>query len=290
MSGFLKLLRTHQYIKNGFVLLGVVFSRYWDLPTLIMAGLAFIAFCAMSSAVYVLNDFIDVEADRLHPKNKFRPIASGEVSLKAAYVLLGLLVTISLLSGIYISYTVTGLLLSYLILNIAYSLKYKHVVILDVFIISAGFMLRILAGSWGIGIPPSHWLLLCGLMLTLFLGFAKRHSELSLLESSGKHDRAITRKVLDDYSPVLLEQYISVSAACTIIGYGLYTVSETTISTHGSANLIYTLPFVVYGIFRYLYLLHRQSRGGDTARDLLTDAHLLSTVTGWVATCVWVLL
>jgi len=254
----LRLLRPHQYIKNGFVLLGVVFSHQWGSATLVASGLVFFAFCAMASAVYVLNDILDVEADRQHPKKHDRPIASGAISARTAWALFTGLVVLSLTLGSSVGQWVLAFLSTYLVLNVAYSLQLKHVVILDVFVISAGFMLRILAGTLGLEITPSHWLLLCGLMVSLFLGFAKRRAELLMLESSGGYSRATTRRVLEDYSPVVLEQYIAVSAACTIISYGLYTVSESTIATHGSSDLIYTVPFVVYGIFRYLYLLPRQ--------------------------------
>jgi len=160
----------------------------------------------------------------------------------------------------------------------------KHVVILDVFSIASGFMLRILAGTIGIGIEPSEWLLLCGLMITLFLGFAKRRSELYLLPRTQN-----TRQVLDDYSPALLDNFIAISAGATILGYGLYTVSEQAIRAHGHTDLIYTLPFVIYGIFRYLYLLHHQGQGGDPSRDLLTDSHLLVTLAGWLLTTILML-
>lgn len=266
-----------------------MFSHQWDSATLTSAALAFIAFCAMASAVYVLNDIIDVEEDRQHPKKRNRPIASGAIPVRAAWGLFACLAVISLLIGLAVGQWVPALLSTYLVLNVAYSLRLKHVVILDVFVISAGFMLRILAGTLGLGITPSHWLLLCGLMVTLFLGFAKRRAELLMLEASGDHSRASARQVLDDYSPVMLEQYIAVSAACTILSYGLYTVSESTIAIHGSSNLVYTVPFVVYGIFRYLYLLHHREQGNDTARDLLTDKHLMLTVLSWIATIVVVL-
>lgn len=290
MLELIRLLRPHQYIKNGFVLLGIVFSHQWDASTLMSASMAFIAFCAMASAVYVLNDILDVEADRQHPKKCHRPIASREISVRVAWIVLVALAIFSLILGLAVSRLVPLLLGSYLVLNVAYSIRLKHVVILDVFIISAGFMLRILTGTLGLGISPSHWLLLCGLMLTLFLGFAKRRAELLMLESSGDRSQASARRVLDDYSPVMLEQYIAVSAACTIISYSLYTVSDYTMALHGSGNLIYTVPFVVYGIFRYLFLLHHRAQGNDTARDLLTDRHLLSTVASWFAVSLGVLL
>lgn len=290
MHPLIKLLRPHQYLKNGFVLIGPLFGHQWDSATLVQAGLAFVAFCAMASAVYVLNDLVDVEADRLHPTKCKRPLPSGQVPLGMAKGLLAGLVCVALVLAMLVSVWVTALVSAYFVLNILYSWRLKHVVILDVFIISAGFMLRILAGTVGLGIAPSGWLLLCGLMVTLFLGFSKRRAELLMLENAGiSEDGAVTRRVLDDYSPAMLEQFIGVTAACTILSYGSYTVSPQTVALHGSEQLIYTLPFVVYGIFRYLFLLHHHAKGNDTARDLVTDKHLLVTVAGWVAVTMWVL-
>ncbi|WP_018945585.1 UbiA prenyltransferase family protein [Thioalkalivibrio sp. AKL17] len=300
-----KLLRPHQYIKNGFVFLGPVFAHAWEGETLLAATLAFLAFCAMASAVYVLNDILDVEADRRHPTKCRRPLASGAIGIPAARIILSVLVVLALALGLLVSAWVTGLLAGYLVLNIAYSLALKHVVILDVFSIAGGFMLRILAGTLGLGIEPSQWLLLCGLMLTLFLGFAKRRSELAETavtagpapadpapesrDDTRGDTRGDTRRVLDDYSTALLDQFIAISAACTVIAYGLYTVSPEVIALHGTDELIYTLPFVIYGIFRYLYLLHFRGRGGDTSRDLFTDAHLLVTVVAWLGVTLAVL-
>jgi len=174
MHALIRLLRPHQYIKNGFVLLGLLFATQRDAATAAHAALAFLAFCAMASAVYVLNDLLDVEADRQHPQKCRRPIASGEIKAPLAWCACVLLAGAALALGAAVGLAVPLLLLTYLALNLAYSLYLKHVVILDVFVISAGFMLRILAGTVGIGIVPSQWLLLCGLMVTLFLGFAKR--------------------------------------------------------------------------------------------------------------------
>lgn len=283
MNPVLKLLRPHQYVKNGFVLLGPLFAHQWASTTLFAAVMVFLAFCAMASAVYVLNDLMDLEADRAHPTKKARPLPSGQVSLPLAKGLILGLVLLALILGMRTSLAVTACLAAYLVLNVLYSWRLKHVVVLDVFLISSGFMLRILAGTVGLAIAPSEWLLLCGLMVTLFLGFAKRRAELLLLEAEGAGQEARTRRVLDDYAPQLLDQYLSVTAACTILGYGLYTVSPQTLTVHGTNSLIFTVPFVVYGIFRYLYLLHRQSHGNDAARDLFQDPHLLLTVLGWVA-------
>jgi len=284
MQPVLKLVRPHQYLKNGFVLLGPLFAHQWDLVTLSQALLAFLAFCCMASAVYVLNDIMDIEADRAHPVKCRRPLPSGAISLGSAKRLLAGLVAGSVVLSLLVSGWVMLFVAAYFVINIFYSWHLKHVVILDVFLISSGFMLRILAGTVGLGIAPSAWLLLCGLMVTLFLGFAKRRAELLMLESAEEGNGGLTRRVLDDYSPAMLEQFIAVTASCTVLAYGLYTVA-----LHGSDGLIYTLPFVVYGIFRYLYLLHHRSKGNDTARDLVTDRHLLATVAAWVGSTLWVL-
>ncbi len=289
MVHIIKLLRPHQYIKNGFVFLGPLFGHQWSILTITQATLVFIAFCLMSSAVYVLNDIVDIHADKEHPTKCKRPLPSGKVSIPLAKFLLVALVICSTILSYTVSLWVTLFVSIYFLMNILYSWKLKHIVILDVFIISAGFMLRILTGTVGLGIDPTAWLLLCGLMVTLFLGFSKRRAELLVLESSGA-DSNITRKVLDDYSPALLEQFIGITAACTILSFGLYTVSPQTIALHGTDDLIYTLPFVIYGVFRYLFLLHHKAKGSDTAKDLLTDWHLLITVVFWLATTVWILL
>lgn len=288
MSALIKLLRPHQYLKNGFVFVGPLFAHQWGTTTLLSATLNFVAFCFMASAVYVLNDMLDLEADREHPVKRQRPLPSGQISLGFAKGLLALLLALAVALAISVSYLALAFVVTYFAINVLYSWKLKHVVILDVFIISLGFMLRILSGTLGLAIEPSRWLLLCGLMITLFLGFAKRRAELLVLENSGT-SKGLTRRVLDDYSPAMLEQFIGVTAACTILSYGLYTVAPETVALHGSGNLIYTLPFVIYGIFRYLFLLHHKSRGSDTAKDLLTDRHLLATVFIWVACTLWVL-
>lgn len=290
MNPFIRLLRPHQYVKNGFVFLGVIFSGQWDQTILMSAGLVFLAFCAIASSVYIMNDILDVEADRLHSTKKNRPIASGAVPVLVGWVLAGILALLAIGFSLLISLWAAACVLVYAVLNVGYSLQWKHIAVLDVFIISAGFMLRILAGTVGLGISPSSWLLLCGLMLTLFLGFAKRRAELLALEEAGITDAALTRRVLDDYRPAMIEQFMAISAASAILTYSLYTVSPETIAKHGTDALIYTVPFVVYGIFRYIFLLHSHGKGNDTARDLFSDRHLLATVAGWMTVTVWILI
>ncbi len=282
MKAIIKLLRPHQYIKNTFVFIGLLFSHLWSSNNIVMSVWAFFAFSMMASAVYVLNDLMDLEADKAHPKKCKRPLPSGQVPIKTAKILMVLLVGLSLAPLIAAQKWMLVTILSiYFVTNIAYSITLKHIVLLDVFIISFGFMLRILAGTIGIDIAPTEWLLLCGMMLTLFLGFSKRTSELMQSDASNVAFKGETRKVLTEYNYGLLNQLTAVCAACTVMSFGLYTVSEATIALHQTDKLIYTLPFVIYGIFRYLYLTQRHAKGTDTSRDLLTDRHLLLTAIFW---------
>jgi 4-hydroxybenzoate polyprenyltransferase len=279
MFDLLRLMRPHQWVKNIFVFTGLLFGHAWhDAHLVAQVFTAFAAFCLVSSAVYVFNDIIDVEQDRLHPKKSSRPLASGRVGIPAAAVLAGVLGVSGFVLAYCASLVVLTILAGYAVMNVAYSLRLKHVVILDVFIIATGFMLRILAGTLGVGIPPSQWLLLCGLMVTLFLGFSKRRAEIFALAE----DKAAHRKVLEHYSPVLLDKMIGITASGVILSYSLYTMSADTIRVHGTANLIYTVPFVMYGVFRYIYLLHHQSRGGDPSHDLVRDPHLFVVVGAWL--------
>ncbi len=286
MSAWVKLLRPHQWVKSGFVFVGLLFGHGWNDGALVaQVLLAAGAFSLAASAVYVGNDLIDRENDRQHPEKCRRPLASGAIGVSSA-LFLGLaclLVAVGL--AWMASPAVLGVVVAYLLLNVGYTLGLKHVVVLDVFIISAGFMLRILAGTVGVGIAPSNWLLLCGLMVTLFLGFAKRRAELKALDD----DAASHRRVLEDYDPVLLDKLIGVCAAATIVSYSLYTVSPETVLMHGTDRLVATVPFVVYGMFRYLFLLHRRAGGGDPAAQLLTDRHLLGACFGWLATTLLIL-
>ena len=276
-------MRPYQWVKNTFVFTGLMFGHAWHDPNLVtQVVVAFIAFCLVSSAVYIINDIVDLEQDRHHPKKFQRPLASGRVSIMAAAMLAGLLGVLGLGLAYAASKIVLLILVAYALMNIAYSLRLKHVVILDVFIIASGFMLRILAGTLGVGIPPSQWLLLCGLMVTLFLGFTKRRAEIIALAE----DKAAHRKVLEHYSPVLLDKMIGVTAAGLIMSYSLYTMNPDTIRIHGTPNLIYTVPFVMYGVFRYIYLLHHQRRGGDPSHDLVRDPHLFIVVGAWLVTTI----
>lgn len=286
MKPWLRLLRPHQWVKSGFVFVGLLFGHAWQDPAMVhQVLLAAIAFSLASSAVYVGNDLIDRERDRQHPEKCKRPLACGAIGVGSALAAGGLCLSIALVVAWQAAPLVLAIIVAYLLLNVGYTLGLKHVVLLDVFIIATGFMLRILAGTLGVGIAPSHWLLLCGLMVTLFLGFAKRRAELTALDGAA----AGHRQVLEDYDSVLLDKLIGVCAASTIVSYSLYTVSADTLALHGTSSLVATVPFVVYGMFRYLFLLHCRSGGGDPAAELLTDRHLQVASVGWLAAVIQIL-
>ena len=287
----IRLMRPHQWIKNGFVFLGVVFGHGWQDATLLESVLAlFVAFCCASSAVYIMNDVADRDADRLHPSKRFRPIAQGDVGAGTARVLCVALALAGLALAWAVSLPALLIVGGYVALNLAYSAGLKHVPILDVFMISGGFMLRILAGTTGLGIPPSKWLLLCGLMLTLFLGFGKRRSELVALSGNGDANGSTGQRAsLDGYSKPLLDLLITVSVTGAAIGYALYTVDADTIALHGTDRLILTLPFVLYGLFRYLQVMYSKGGGGDPAWEVLHDPHLVAAAVGWLGATAWFL-
>ena len=279
-AALLRLMRPHQWLKNGFVFVGPLFGHGWTDPRLLaQAAWLFAGFCLASSAVYVVNDIADREADRRHPVKRSRPIAQGAVSVRSGFALCVALALGGLGIAAAVSPPALAIVATYIAVNLAYSGGLKHVAVLDVFIIAAGFMLRILAGTLGLGIEPSQWLLLCGLMVTLFLGFSKRRAELGTAE--GDHS---ARRSLHDYSATLLDRIITVTVAGSIICYALYTVDNKTIALHGTDKLVFSLPFVVYGLLRYLYVLHRRGGGADPAWELLHDPHLLLATAGWLAT------
>ena len=287
LAALLRLMRPHQWIKNGFVLVGLAFSHRWGESGLVLDVLLLtVAFCLVSGAVYALNDVFDREADRVHPEKRQRPVASRQVSVRLALVWSGSLAASGLLLAWVVSPAACSLVAVYITVNLGYSNGLKHVAILDVCLIASGFMLRILAGTLGVGIEPSRWLLACGLMLTLFLGFSKRRAELTALNGA---DAALQRRSLQGYSAALLDRLIAINAAGVAIGYALYVLDQQTIAIHSTDRLIWTLPFVLYGLFRYRHALHHRGAGADPARDLFRDPHLLLALTGWLLTTGWLI-
>ncbi|HEX5091710.1 MAG TPA: decaprenyl-phosphate phosphoribosyltransferase [Burkholderiales bacterium] len=281
-----RLVRPHHWTKNGFVLAGLLFGHAWREPALVAAALiATLAFCLASSAVYAFNDALDAPRDREHPEKRRRPVARGAVSPALAHGFAAALAVLGLAAAAWAGAGVLASVAAYLVLNAAYSLGLKRIPVLDVFIIAAGFMLRILAGTWGIGIEPSRWLLACGFLLTLFLGFAKRRAELArLAEDAGQH-----RPVLEAYSADFLDQAVYGSALGMVLCYALYTVADSTVVLHGTDRLIWTLPWVLLGTYRYLFRLRKRGGGGDPAQELLRDPLLAASALGWVATVAWLI-
>jgi 4-hydroxybenzoate polyprenyltransferase len=234
----------------------------------------------ISGAVYLLNDIVDREKDRNHPEKSKRPIASGAISVKTAQLSLCFLVIATLIGSWFLGLPFFLLILAYFILQTAYSFYLKHIVIIDVFTITIGFSIRVFAGAMAINIEISSWLAICTFLLALFLALNKRRHELIILETdAGKH-----RKVLADYNIYFLDQMISVVTASTVVAYALYTLSEQTIHKFHTTYLVFTVPFVIYGIFRYLFLVHMKKRGGSPEMMLITDLPLLIDIMLWIGT------
>jgi 4-hydroxybenzoate polyprenyltransferase len=276
-------LRPEQWTKNLLVLAGVVFGgRLLEPPAVAIALAAFAIFCSLSGAVYLFNDVADREADQNHPLKRERPIASGQLSATSA-VTAGVVLGIAGVATAFSIGTQFGIVAAaYLAAQILYSFGLKHVVIVDVLMVAAGFVLRAIAGAVAINVPIGHWLLVCTTLLALFLTLSKRRHELTLL-AEGATDH---RRILEEYSPYLLDQMIGVVTSSTLIAYTVYATSSDTAARLGTAKLGLTIPFVLYGIFRYLYLVHQKSGGGSPATMLLTDRPLLGCVALWAASVV----
>lgn len=269
----LRSMRPRQWTKNLIIFAPLLFSQNLFQPTLLYKSLtAFAIFCFLSGCVYILNDLIDLEQDKKHPNKSQRPLASGRLKKSIAIIAFILLLLFSLLSAfilLNLAFFITAV--CYLLLQIAYSSLLKHIVIIDVFSIAAGFLIRVVAGAEVIEVSFSTWLLFCTILLSLFLALSKRRHEIILLEDDAVHHR----KILFEYSPELLDQMISIVTTATVIVYILYTVAEETVQNFGTDNLKYTVPFVLYGIFRYLYIIHQKNEGGSPEKVLLNDRPLL---------------
>ncbi len=279
--GLLASMRPRQWIKNAFLLAPLVFSRRGDALGSVERALAALGlFCLLAGSVYLFNDLVDRERDQLHPVKRLRPIASGLLPVRVAGAAAALFAAGSLALSFVLSPSFGGVALAYLALQIAYTFWVKHWVLLDVFAIAAGFVLRVVAGALVIAVPISNWLYLCTLLLALFLALGKRRAELS--EASEGH-----RPSLALYSVPLLDQLIGIVSACTILAYALYTLAPETTQKFGSDRLKFTVPCVMFGLFRYLFLVHRRGRGGAPERVLLSDAPLLACVGIFSALVLW---
>ena len=272
-------MRPEQWIKNFFVFTALLFSKnLLNLSKDIDALVGFIIFCMITGCSYIINDLVDLEKDKLHPTKSQRPIASGRLNKTTAIKITTIICLVSLSFAFYINSFFGIIVLTYFLLNIGYSIYLKNIVIIDVVTIASGFVLRVLGGAVIISVTSSQWLVLCTILLSLFLGFSKRRHELILLEDNATGHR----KVLEHYSPYFLDQMISVVTASTVICYALYTMSKDTIEKLGTSKLIYTIPFVLYGIFRYLYLVHQKEKGGSPTEIVFTDKPMIVNIILWV--------
>jgi len=274
-------MRPKQWSKNIILFAALIFSKnLFHTQSFLRVLEAFILFTLLSGSVYIFNDLVDIEKDRCHPKKSKRPLVSGKLKPANAIIASILIGMTSLVFSFLLSIRFGMVVFSYLILQLAYTFSLKHIIILDVFSVAAGFVLRVLAGAMIIDVPVSTWLLVCTMLLALFLSFCKRRHELANLELEAVNHR----KSLKEYSPYLLDQMIGVVTASTLISYALYTMSNETTQKFGTTDLRYTIPLVLFGIFRYLYLIHQKNEGGSPESIILKDKPMILNI------CIFVLM
>lgn len=285
MADWIRVVRPAQWSKNAFVLAPLLFSGFaLNGPTLGAALLAFAAFCLAASAVYAFNDVIDRKEDREHPLKRLRPVAAGRLSPATASLIAAILAILGLAVAGISGLGVMAWVAVYLALNVVYSLVLKSIVLLDVFCIAAFFLIRLLTGAAAVQVKPSMWLLVCGGLLALYLGFAKRRHELTTLGDGASAHRGVLR----EYNAALLDQLSAVLLAVTIVAYLMFTLTSETAKRVGSDALSYGTAFVIFGVFRYLYLVHRRGQGTPT-ETILGDRSLLVTVLCWGAYSAWLI-
>lgn len=286
MRAFFETMRPKQWSKNLIIFAGLIFSDnrlLFDVPSLLKSILAFVLFCLLSSAVYILNDLIDIEKDRAHPKKRNRPLPSDRLAPRVAQIGLALII-IFVIPASFMLNTLFGVIAAaYLIKNILYSFYLKNLVIIDVFTIAAGFVFRAMAGAFAVEVAISPWLYVVTILLALFLAISKRRHELLLLED-GRGDH---RRVLEDYSAPMLDEMLSVVMASTVIAYSLYTFTARNLPENHA--MMITIPFAMYGLFRYLYLVHQKDEGGAPEEALLRDRPLLVSIGLWGLTVILIL-
>jgi 4-hydroxybenzoate polyprenyltransferase len=287
MLNYIKLVRVPQWIKNLFVFVPLLFSQniFNKLYFLPVFG-AFIMFCLVSSVIYIFNDIVDIEADGAHPTKKNRPLPSGKISIRNASITIIIFSTLVALFIPAFNIHFRIFLLSYFLLNIFYTFLFKHIVLLDIFSLAAGFMLRVMAGAFVISVEVSSWLILTTMFISLFLGIMKRRSELVLVNDEPNKN---SRKVLASYSLNFTDQISTIAAAGVIICYALYTVSERTIKIFHTDKMIYTTPFVVFGIFRYMFLVYMNKKGENTVEIMLTDVPMILNVVTYIIVIVLII-
>jgi len=271
-------MRPKQWVKNLFVFAGLIFSKNLMDPHLFMkVTFGFALFSLMASSMYLFNDIRDIGNDRNHRDKHRRPIAAGKLKTSTAYMVSAMLVVVSLICGFWLDSKFFAILAIYGIVNVLYSIRLKQMVIVDIMIIAFGFVLRVIAGTVLAGVSASDWLIICTMTISLFLGFSKRRQELVFAEKNPSDQRL----VLENYSLPFLDQMIAVVTGCTVISYALYTVSSETIARFGTRNLVFTIPFVLYGIFRYLYLVYHRVSGESPTEMMMKDTPSVVNVVLW---------
>jgi 4-hydroxybenzoate polyprenyltransferase len=286
IAAIVKSMRPGQWVKNVLCFAGLIFSRNLFNPADLGRSFgAFLAFCLLSGAVYIVNDLVDRENDRRHPQKRFRPIASGQLKTGPAMVAAAVSVVVALAGGFALDWRLGAISMAYFVLQMAYSFRLKQVVVLDVMIVAAGFAFRAVAGTFVVNVVISPWLFVCTILLALFLALVKRRHELVFLEGSGISHRS----VLGKYSETLLDQMIAVATSTAVIAYCLYTVAPETAAKFNTRNLILTVPFVLYGIYRYLYLVYRKDQGGAPERVFSSDVPLILDILLYMASVVVIL-
>ncbi len=278
-------MRPRQWTKNLIIFAGLIFSQNIFHPSLLKTSIiAFFAFCLAASSVYIINDIKDVERDKLHPIKKNRPLAAGLITVGQAVFFALCLAVVSIGVAFLLNFNFGLLLAGYWTMMIIYTYKLKNVVIVDILVISAGFIIRAVSGAAVLDVMISRWLLACAIFLSLFLIMAKRRSEITELGiNAGNH-----REILEEYGEKFLDQMIAVVTACTIISYVLYTVDPGTVEKFDSTGLIWTVPFVIYGIFRYLYLVYQRNLGGRPEMVLLADRPMIISVFLWILVSIYI--
>lgn len=279
---FVEAMRPKHWVKNVFVVAALIFGqRLSDPYSLFLVLAAFVVFCVVSSSVYLLNDVVDRDSDRLHPMKRYRPVAAGRVSVATAIGGSLVLAVAGIATALWLDHSFAAVAGVYLLINLAYSLWLKGVVILDVMLIAAGFLLRAWAGAEVLDIAMSNWLILCTGLVSLFLGFVKRRQEIASLDGSDRQ-----RPILREYSLPFLDQMIGIVTASTVVAYSLYAFSDEVTLRLGSRWMGLTIPFVLFGIFRYLYLVHRRGEGENPTALVVRDRALIVTILLWGLTAV----
>ncbi|MBN2542346.1 decaprenyl-phosphate phosphoribosyltransferase [bacterium] len=278
LKQILKLLRVHQWSKNLLVFAGIIFAKHlFIIDELVMVILSFFCFCVVASSVYVFNDLVDIKYDKNHPVKRERPLASGKISRATAIFLFIFLLAVGVVTSFFISLNFGLLIILYVVIHYSYSLWLKNIVILDILSVASGYVIRAVAGALVIDVEISSWLLVCSALLALLLVLGKRRQELVGLKKGN-----VTRPILDNYSLSFVDQMINAVAASVITAYFLYSFSDVTVSKMGTKNIGLTTIFVLYGIFRYLFLIHHKGLGEAPEKIALTDAPFLINLALWI--------